>query len=164
MWPFARKQILPPDDRSYDEKLGIEVTPGAWTDEQGRDWQWVCGQFHGEKFWHPDRPNSLIDVRRKAWPIKYVMAGLVLPAGDGGTRISQEYRVPWRVWRSSDTGDQSTFVGGLCWGWGGALGADHDADDWVPVCGQRVWDGTGYQPSDDDLAATDWELVKPNIR
>lgn len=162
MWPFTRKPALPPsppDERSQNEKLGIEVRPGALTDGPGQDWAWVLGQFEGQKYWRPDARLS-IRVRRKAWPIMSVRAGLVLPCGDGATRVvDKPWSRAWHIWRRDDIGDQSTFIGGLCVGWGGSLGGDHEPDDWVPVCGRHELDGTMYRPDADDLAATDWELA-----
>lgn len=142
--------------KSALEKLGVDVHPAAVTDTPGRDWAWVIGQFEGREFWgNAER----VRVRRKAWPVAVYRKGLVLPAGDGETRVVEaNFTNVWHVWRENNVGDQSTFIGGLCQGFGGSLGAMHEDDDYVVVCGQHEHDGTMYRPSAEDLAAPDWEL------
>jgi hypothetical protein len=128
--------------------------PRAWTGMPGRTWEWCVGQFEGRDYWEP---NVHVRVRRKCWPGMYLRKGLVLPAGCGMTHtVDEDTWHPWHVWRYQISGSYppSTF-----WGWGGAIGADHDDDQYVFVCGQPVHDGTGYDPSQEDLVATDWERI-----
>lgn len=145
------------------EKLGVDVHPAAVTDAPGRDWAWVIGHFEGREFWgNAER----VRVRRKAWPVALFKKGLRLPAGDGETStVAADFTSIWHVWWD-DTWARSKFpiVDGLCQGFGGSLGADHDDDDYVVVCGHREHDGTGYRPSADDLVATDWELLAINAQ
>lgn len=162
-WPFAFPRrsppVIPKLDISRDERLGIIVRPGAWNEDAGHDWAWVEGQFEGQKYWSPTKMFSVC-VRRKCWPIRYIRPGLELPDGDGQTLVTtKESSTPWRVWRESAVGDQSTFIGGLMQGWDGQIGADLDPDQWVPVCGTRQYDGRRYNPTDADLLAKDWELA-----
>lgn len=150
--------LAPADYRSRDEKIGITPEPGAVTDGPGHTWAWVRGQFEGAKFW--GKSSRLVRVRRRSWPVAVIPKGFVFPAtGDGQYVSSEEDKWVWHIWRPDDVGDQSTFVGGLCKGWGGQLGAQLDDDDFVMVCGVRERDGTMYRPSADDLSANDWERL-----
>lgn len=154
--PPRERKADPSNGRSYLEKHGIEVRASAATDEPGRDWAWVEKRLSdiGEPPWTRH-------VRRKAWPIMFVKAGTKLEIADGMREtVKVGWTKEWRIWRQSDVGDQSTFIGGLCQGWGGSLGADHEVDDFVMVGGEREFDGTGYRPSAEDLAATDWEPIR----
>jgi hypothetical protein len=150
------------DDRSRDEKLGIEVVPQAVFDSPGRDWAWAIEQMKAP--WPPASRSRY--VRRKCWPVATVKSGTVLPAGEGATSVVGEtYRMVWCV--RGDYPPYRMVDGSLLYsqtiGWnGGGSGTDCDPDDWVPVCGKRESSaGGGYTPSAEDMAATDWERAYP---
>lgn len=137
------------------EKLGIDVRPGAATDEPGRDWSWVKEQLTAP--W--PRGSKSPYVRRKCWPIALFKRGTELSGGDGTTVVVPEARQQvWHIWHTWEYNQLGlAFPMGLVQGWGGQMGADLEPDDWVMVCGKREQDGTGFRPSADDIAAADWE-------
>lgn len=58
----------------------------------------------------------------------------------------------WRIWLPSDWCGRDNWSTGIVQGWGGQIGAMLDDDD-------PIRDGTGYQPTNEDRTAIDWELL-----
>ena len=63
----------------------------------------------------------------------------------------------WHIWHHDDVGDQSTYEGGLCQGWGGQIGWEHA--EIVLVNGDQLRDGTMYSSTEGDRLAQDWEIA-----
>jgi hypothetical protein len=120
--------------------------------EPGEHWGWAKQQMQ-----LPHKSNSIC-VRRKAWPVAYYRAGETY----GDFKPKHDIQRVWHIWHTHDVGDQSSFVGGLCQGWGGQLGAAHDEDDCVMVCGKPTYDGTYYKPTTVDVLSDDWEFAFPD--
>lgn len=104
--------------------------------------------------WAMDHVRAGRDARRVGWPIEVTPAGAVVPGGDGTTfKLDRDDTAIWHVYRIGGEGDGPAGFG-ICQGWSsGVVGADNE------TVGDLGVDSMGYAPSEEDRAATDWQLV-----
>ena len=110
-----------------------------------------------------DLPDAWKDrcMRRACWPKKIMYWEKSSEDKYGNRETIHEKRPPveliWHIWHRDDVGDQSTYEGGLCQGWGGQLGFMNA--ETVLVNGDELTDGRMYHPTEGDRLAQDWESI-----
>lgn len=93
--------------------------------------KWPKGSYN----WAMDQLAAGNDVRRTEWPIE----------------VTDGYTFIWKVYSISE---KNSSYNGMCKGFSnGVVGADNDS--W----GDLGTDSSGYNPTNDDRIALDWQLV-----
>jgi hypothetical protein len=97
-------------------------------------------------------------MRRSCWPTRNRPLQALHPRIDELPPLLElPAEMRWHIWHRDDVGDQSTYEGGLCKGWGGQMGWENA--EVVLVNGDELRDGTMYTPTEGDKLAQDWEIA-----